>query len=192
MQAIRVLEEEHRAIERVLDALDGYAASGQEASTPETRKDLLEFVEFIRLFADRVHHGKEEDILFEEMIRAGFQKDMGPLAVMLHEHERGRLLADKLGSLGEVQAPWSPADRATLKAAASDYTKLLRQHIHKEDNILYPMAEARLGAEGMSRVENACADFERRQEQSGEKQRLLSMGVRLAERYAAKGVREGG
>lgn len=183
MRAIRVLEREHRTIECVLDALDRYVAT---VSTSEGRTDLLGFVEFITQFADRIHHAKEEDILFQHMIRAGFPRDSGPLAVMHHEHDQGRALAQELAGLGHKDGGWSRADRERLEQAAGRYTNLLRQHVHKEDHILYPMAEARLGREALDQVDDACAQFEREQAQSGEKARLLSVGQGLVERYAAQ------
>lgn len=187
MHPIELLEQEHRAIERVLETLDQYADAQLGSSTPTTQRDLLQFAEFIQQFADRIHHGKEEDILFEQMVRAGFPTDSGPLAVMYHEHEKGRAFARKLKSLGEKDSQWSQVDREHLKQVANGYTTLLRQHISKEDNILYPMAQTQLGSEGMDLIADAFAEFESKDEQSGEKERLLSMADSLAERYGTQG-----
>lgn len=188
MQPIQLLEQEHRAIERVLQTLDQYAEAQLGSSTPTTQRDLLQFVEFIQQFADRIHHGKEEDILFEQMVRAGFPSDSGPLAVMYQEHDKGRGFAQKLKSLGEKDSQWSQADREHLKKVANGYTTLLRQHIYKEDNILYPMAQTQLGSQGMDLIADAFAKFESNEEQNGEKTRLLSMADSLAERYATQGA----
>ena len=51
---------------------------------------LEPIVEFFRVFADKCHHGKEEDLLFPEMEKAGVPKEMGPIGVMLAEHQQGR------------------------------------------------------------------------------------------------------
>ena len=186
MEPIRVLKEEHRAIERVLETLDRYAESQSVSSTPASQKDLLQIVEFIQQFADRIHHGKEEDIFFEQMIRAGFPRGVGPLAVMYHEHDQGRTFARRLKDLGEKDGPWSEDDRRHLRQAASGYTNLLRQHIYKEDNILYAMGASKLSPDAMDEMTEAFAKFEQSEEQSGEKRRLLSMAEALAERYATK------
>lgn len=184
MEPIQFLEREHRTIERVLETLDQYAASQSSASTAGSQKDLLQFVEFIRQFADRIHHGKEERILFEQMVQAGFPRSSGPLAVMVHEHDQARGLVRALHTLGEKESPWSEVDRRRVKEVCAAYTSLLRQHIRKEDEILYPMALSRLGPEALDAVADAFAEFERKDAQTGEKERLLAMAERLVERYA--------
>jgi predicted acylesterase/phospholipase RssA len=62
---------------------------------------------------------------------------------------------------------WSDADRAAILSAASGYTDLLRSHIMKEDQILYPMAQARLPDAVMEQVDRDCASFEARQGTAG-------------------------
>lgn len=183
MEPIQLLEREHRAIERVLETLDQYAASQSRASTRASQKDLLQFVEFIRQFADRIHHGKEEKILFEQMVEAGFPRGSGPLAVMIHEHDQARALARTLHALGEKERPWSEVDRRRVKEICAAYTSLVRQHIRKEDEILYPMALSRLGPEALGSIAGAFAEFERKDSRTGEKERLLAMAHQLVQRY---------
>lgn len=160
MDAIALLMEEHQLILRTLDALDAFA--DKVARGGEDREELGLFVRFIREFADARHHGKEEDILFEAMVGAGFPRERGPIGVMLMEHEAGRgHLADLAAKVAQA-GPWSPADQTAVVEAARAYAELLRQHIAKEDSILYPMARQRLGEEVLSRVNSACAEFEER------------------------------
>ena len=184
MEPIEVLVQEHRAIERVLEALDRYATVQSAVSASTTQADLLQFVEFIQGFADQIHHEKEEAVLFEQMVLCGFPKDAGPLAVMHHEHEQGRALARELKALGDRDGSWSAAERRHLREVAHRFTKLLRQHIHKEDHILYPMAESRLGPRAMERVDVAFAALEARKGQDAKKERLLGIADRLVDRYA--------
>ena len=54
------------------------------------RRDVADFGRFFRDFADKCHHGKEEDRLFVKMVEAGFLQNSGPIAVMLSEHDAGR------------------------------------------------------------------------------------------------------
>lgn len=78
MKPTDILEEEHRAIKRMLKVAE--AVSGQlESDGKIPLEDLERIVDFIRGFADRCHHGKEEDLLFKEMITAGIPKEGGPL-----------------------------------------------------------------------------------------------------------------
>src|SRR5512145_1493870 len=143
MEAIETLMSEHRIIERAIDALTAFADETRRR-TSDDKQELGRFVEFIRQFADGCHHGKEEDILFKAMVEAGFPSQGGPIAVMLHEHDVGRAFVKRLADLAAQAAPWSAQDREALAEAAHGYANLLRQHIHKEDDILYPMAEQHL------------------------------------------------
>lgn len=180
---IDILKDEHRTIERVLDALDRYAASAGDSDPETARKDLERFVEFIQLYADRIHHGKEEDILFERMVAMGFPRDSGPLAVMYYEHDQGRAFVSELKALGEQDAAWSEADRNRLNEAVRGYTTLLRNHIHKEDNILYPMAVSGLSQEAMQLVTERFEQFEDTESGRGEKERLRALAAELAAKY---------
>ena len=83
------LKQEHQGILLMLRILDRVAAKIE--SGEKTDVDHLEqIVEFLRVFADRCHHGKEEDLLFPAMEKAGIPRERGPIGVMLMEHEEGR------------------------------------------------------------------------------------------------------
>jgi hemerythrin-like domain-containing protein len=183
MDAIETLMTEHRLIERACDALVGFADEAQRRGS-DGRAELSRFVTFIRQFADTCHHGKEENILFRAMVQAGFPSQGGPIAVMLMEHDMGREHVAALARLAEQPGPWTAEDRQELGDAAHGYADLLRGHIHKEDAILYPMAEQRLPPDVLERVSSDCERFEAEQTRSGEHERLHRLGEELVARYA--------
>ncbi len=183
MDAIETLMGEHRVIERGIDALTAFADEARRR-TADDRQELGRFVTFIREFADACHHGKEEDILFTAMVEAGFPSQGGPIAVMLAEHDEGRAFVKQLGELAAAPGPWSAEDRQRLAQAAHGYADLLRQHIHKEDTVLYPMAEAHLPPQVMERVDEACQRYEVEKTGSGEHERLHRLAEELAARHA--------
>ncbi len=88
-KAIEVLMGEHRLIEQALGSLETYALE-IVADAPPRRDVVGEYAAFFGGFADACHHGKEEDILFQRMVERGLPREVGPLAVMYHEHELGR------------------------------------------------------------------------------------------------------
>ena len=184
MDAIEILMNEHRLIERVCDALAGFAESAARR-TADDKEELASFVTFISKFADGCHHGKEEDILFAAMVEAGFSRQVGPVAVMLMEHDTGRAHVAELRRLAEQPAPWSEDDRRRLVEAAHGYSALLHNHIHKEDAILYPMAEQHLPTEALDRVNSDCAAYEARVTGGGEHERLHAIADELVKRHAA-------
>jgi hemerythrin-like domain-containing protein len=180
MDAIELLMDEHQLILRSLDALDAFAARLSRGD--EDKAELGRFVRFIREFADARHHGKEEDILFRAMVAAGFPQESGPIAVMLMDHESGRAYVAEMAERAAQAAPWTDVDRDAAVAAARGYAELLRSHIHKEDQILYPMARMRLHEEALARVDRDCAAFEAVQVASGA-DALKGLAAELAQRH---------
>ena len=183
MDAIETLMNEHRTIERAIDALVSFADEVRSKSSDD-KQELGRFVTFIREFADGHHHGKEEDILFAAMVEAGFPRDGGPIAVMLSEHDQGRAHVRVLAELSAQQPAWTVEDRQRLAEAAYGYANLLRAHIHKEDAILYPMAEQRLPPAALARVSADCDAYEAKKTGSGELERLRRLSQELLARHA--------
>jgi hemerythrin-like domain-containing protein len=139
MKATDILMDEHRVIERVLDALES-ATAALERGADVRPGFFLEAADFIAGFADGCHHRKEEGVLFEAMVAAGMPPQGGPIAVMLAEHEQGRRFTR---GLREGVKKWQDGDadgRRILAANARGYVALLRDHIMKEDDVLFPMA----------------------------------------------------
>jgi hemerythrin-like domain-containing protein len=94
------------------------------------------------------------------MARHGFPTEGGPIAVMLAEHVLGRAFIQVMAAATEGNAPWTDADRRNVAEAAAGYGALLRAHIHKEDAILYPMAEQHLPPPALESVGEACERFD--------------------------------
>ena len=155
-EAIHALMEEHRVIEEVLGALETFADRLDQGEAAD-RATVADFGAFFRNFADRCHHGKEEDRLFATMVKHGFPGEFGPIAVMLAEHAEGRDHVGALVAIGEGEGPLSQEEKERLVSHCRNYVPLLRAHILKEDNILYPMAEQSLPP-GV--LEDLAGDFE--------------------------------
>jgi hemerythrin-like domain-containing protein len=137
-RAIDDLLHEHDAILFALGILDDMVqrvSSGQPSSTD----DIAAFLGFLKEFADKCHHGKEEGFLFPALTAAGIPEQGGPVGVMLHEHAQGR------EAIAQMEASLHPTlDLARFTSAARGYADLLRAHIDKENTILFPMAEKAL------------------------------------------------
>jgi hemerythrin-like domain-containing protein len=183
MDAIETLMTEHRVIERVLDALVAFADDVRRREATDA-KELGRFVELIRRFADACHHGKEEDILFVAMVDHGFPRHGGPIAAMLLDHDRGRALVSTLRTRAAQAGEWSAGDRQEIADAAHAYAELLREHIHKEDSVLYPMAERHLPPDAMRRVDEDCERFETETTGAGEHERLHALAEELVASHA--------
>lgn len=151
LTATGVLREEHRVILKALDVLEATAerlAAG--AAVPNAAWSAL--LDWLVRFTDARHHAKEERRLFPALEAAGVPRAGGPIGVMLEEHDVGRAL---------VRGMWEgPAEARAAGARA--YVDLLRAHIHKENDVLFELADAVLDArtvEALAR-DYAAADLE--------------------------------
>lgn len=180
---IDVLMDEHRLIEQVLGSLESCALAVDGGVAVE-RPLVADYAGFFRGFADVCHHGKEEDILFQRMIERGFPVEGGPLAVMLHEHTEGRARVSALSQIGQGEGPVADAERRTLLTNANEFVPLLRQHILKEDRILYPMALRLLTDNELDAMEADFDAFARRLAEDGTEDRLRGLADRLTSAFA--------
>jgi len=137
--ATDILVEEHQVIQRIIAVLNA-AARKLEAGQAVSPDVFRQAVDFIRTFADRCHHGKEQDLLFPALERQGIPREGGPIGVMLYEHDQGRAFVRQMAEATEALAGGDAAAQAALLGGARGYADLLTEHIYKEDNILYPMA----------------------------------------------------
>lgn len=147
----QVLKDEHKLILRMIRVLE-VAAGRLEAPDPPPPEVFETAVDFIRTFADRFHHAKEEDVLFRELVANGMPEKASPIEAMLIEHDQGRAFVR--GVLDGTQAlrRGEPDAAATIEKNALGYVGLLREHIEKEDEILYPLSERVLPAEAQTRA----------------------------------------
>jgi hemerythrin-like domain-containing protein len=136
MKSVERLKAEHDQIERGLTLLERAVArleAGQ--SLPEGFPQWAP--RFFQQFADQCHHAKEEDVFFPVLKQRGIPEQGGPIGVMLHEHVLGRDCVSRMREASQAQ----PFDARTFAEAARQYIPLLRQHIFKENNVLFRMAE---------------------------------------------------
>jgi len=108
---------------------------------------FLDAVDFIRGYADRFHHAKEEDTLFTALIANGMPEKDSPIEAMHIAHDQGRTFVRGMEEAAAKSLAGEPGQEAAIVQNARGYAALLREHIHTEDNILYPLAERTLPAD---------------------------------------------
>jgi len=134
------LKHEHQIILMVLDAAEREAQSIQDRG--EVQADKIEkMLDFFRNFADHCHHAKEEELLFVKMQERGMPVRGGPIAVMLQEHDEGRQRVRAVAEALPQARSGGASALASVRSNLLAYIQLLRAHIDKEDNVLYPMAD---------------------------------------------------
>ncbi len=159
MKPTDILREEHELILDMLKVVNAACERIDRGETPDAGI-LASMIDFIRNFADKCHHAKEENLLFPALEKAGIPREGGPVGVMLHEHVLGRDFVKAMDeALGKMKSGDGNAARHFAENARG-YTTLLNAHINKENNVLFMMAEQKLGPaeekelmEGFERVE---------------------------------------
>lgn len=137
---IAVLVHEHDIIKKVAAALSELASSAERAvqADPAT---LREVVRFMREFADRCHHAKEEKILFPAMVAKGVPDSGCPVAGLIQEHQRGRALVSAFAEAVEALAGGAPGAPANVARAVGELVDFYGKHIWKEDEMVFPMVQ---------------------------------------------------
>lgn len=176
--AIENMMNEHRLIEKVLGALDTFVEQLAH-DVPEDRRQVARFARFFKNFADRCHHGKEEERLFVQMNQVGFPREYGPVAVMLSEHAEGRAQVSALAEIGRGQGPLTEEEKRAVAEHAHVFIPLLKAHIQKEDNVLYPMARQGIPPAELARLDSQCEAFDREVMGVAEIQALKDLATEL-------------
>ncbi len=142
MEPIGPLMWEHRTIEQALRLMERELAAIREKSDlhPEFLKNLADF---FRTYADRTHHGKEEDILFKELEKKPLSGDDAAIIRELKsEHVRGRELVKQLCDGAEAYSVEKAKGKEMVAGALEELLKLYPRHIEKEDrHFFYPALE---------------------------------------------------
>lgn len=174
-RATALLSDEHRVIERVLATVERLTHKPASESLASWKKAL----DFIRHFADRCHHCKEEEVLFPAMEAHGIPNEGGPIGMMLMEHEEGRsYVRAMLDAVGKIEAGDGSA-QATLFAYANRYLQLLREHIQKEDDILFRIADEVIPADEQKRLLKTFETHEAEQMGAGTHEKYLRIAAEL-------------
>ena len=183
MKATEILMKEHELILRGVAVLERMARRA-ESGTAVPADDANAMIEFIRKFADGCHHAKEEGVLFPAMEAAGLPRDGGPIGVMLAEHDQGRAAVK---AMAEAVASFdaSASAQSAFAEAANAYANLLANHIYKENNILFRMADNFIGSHKDAEMLQAYEEHESRVAGPGEHERFHKVVEQLEVAYPA-------
>ena len=153
MQCTKLLEQDHKIILRALNVLQEIAARMEKGEGLDSR-DIEAILRFLQLFEDDYHQTKEESALFPEL-RCQANTDNKELKHMLFEHEQQRSL---VAALEESLKTKKGADFVFY---ANRLIALLRNHIYKEDHILFDIVEKSLSNDQDRCVVTEFGKFER-------------------------------
>ena len=146
---MKKLVDEHVLIKRVL-ALIPAVIDTIDVDSEAERQLVIEVVDFIRSYADKYHHAKEEEILFKY-----FDEDLDILKVIHEDHENAR------GHVKTILEAVDNRDKNTVVNHLNAYKELLTEHIKKEDEILYPWMDRNLSTREVGELFSKFADVDR-------------------------------
>ena len=157
MTPTQVLKAEHEGILVMLGVFEKIRII-LRSSNPVPTQHLDDILEFFKEFIDACHHGKEEKFLFPALEASGIPREGGPIGVMLAEHEAGRKLVRQMRAIRKKLSDESATARSEFAETAGQYIDLLRNHIQKENTVLFPMADKVLARSEQDRM---VAQFDR-------------------------------
>ncbi|MHB8128466.1 MAG: hemerythrin domain-containing protein [Mobilitalea sp.] len=183
MNSIKLMMEEHQYILRMLVVVRK-ACYGVLKGEAINYEDFDQMIDFIRTYADAHHHGKEEKLLFNEMVT-----HLGPLGIklithgMLVEHDFGRLFIQELVVALKNVKDGDEMCKLDVIANAISYTHLLKRHIEKEDSVVYTFAERQLSSAILDKVNLNTEDFEKAARNKGTQKHYQDLVVMLEQKY---------
>jgi hemerythrin-like domain-containing protein len=144
MKCTDLLLQDHKLIGRALDVLE-QMAKRVERLEPVEHDDIESVLRFLRKFGDDIHQAREESALFPELLRNPHAQEPS-LRQILFEHDQERSLVE-----GVEDALYTKNGKQFVQFA-NHLVELLRNHIRKEDSVLFVIAERLLSAEQDERI----------------------------------------
>lgn len=184
MYSIELMIKEHNYILKLLEVMRE-ACCGILEGEEVNDDDFRQMIAFARNYADKHHHGKEEQILFKEMMQ-----HLGQVGVnliqhgMLVEHDLGRLHISQLEKmLDQYMVEPKTEYKVNILAEAIGYANLLQRHIEKENQVVYTYAEKHLSGDTLQWVDNQVTLFEAHAQENEIQQTYLQSLKELSEKY---------
>lgn len=173
-KAIEGLKKEHRVIRLALalfDIVKNKVKNGEKTFL----KNIEDLISFFSVFLDKCHHGKEENFLFPELEKRGIPKENGPIGVMLGEHEIGRKYLEKIKEMLNRNR------LDELHKLIEKYVSLIEEHINKENNVLFAIADTYLSEEEQKEIFERFEEFEIKEIGKGKHEEFHNMIRKMKE-----------
>jgi hemerythrin-like domain-containing protein len=138
LKGAQALEREHEVIQRAIAAISVIADRIRQSGSIDSAL-VPGICEFLRQYADMLHHAKEERSLFPLLEKRGVPASACSLAALRHEHDAGRVLVSELSGIAESKED-EARQHQELGSILQKIVKLYIEHIRKEDYLLIPMA----------------------------------------------------
>ncbi|WP_251859593.1 hemerythrin domain-containing protein [Clostridium sp. Marseille-Q2269] len=182
MNSIELMVNEHKNIKRMLVIIRKYCFKVLKNEEVDY-DDFYKIIDFVRNYADKHHHGKEENYLFNRML----EEIQGPTEKlvkhgMLVEHDLGRLYMQNLEKALKSLEDGEEEAKIDIIANAVSYTDLLYRHIEKEDDVVYEFANRNLSKETLKKLDEDCDILEEEAQKKGIQDKYINLIYELEEK----------
>jgi hemerythrin-like domain-containing protein len=181
--ALQDLIQEHKAIQVALNILEKIREKLENTGEADP-DDINDLLGFLKEFADKCHHGKEEGFLFPALEKTGVANEGGPIGVMLAEHTSGRSLIKHM----QESIKGNHINKPEFIEASLSYIRLLRVHIMKENAVLFPLINSRLSAPEQNELEENFEKFEEKVIGEGRHEAIHALLEKFETKYLADAV----
>lgn len=183
MESIKIMVAEHENIRRMLMVLRSISYRVMTLGEFDA-EDIPKVIDFVRIYADKHHHGKEENILFETMNkRIEKLAKAGAITGMYIEHDLGRLYMGNLEKAVDKYELGDDEARLDIIGNAISYTDLLERHIEKENTAMYKFAEKMLDDESKAYIEEESKKIEDAATKNKLQDKYIALLEELEEKY---------
>ncbi|MDB3084020.1 hemerythrin [Clostridioides difficile] len=183
MDAITLMIEEHKNIERMLKVIRRICLNILDGNSVDYN-DFYKIIDFVKHYADKHHHEKEEKFLFTRMVdEIGGPAEKLVKFGMLVEHDLGRLYIKELDESLKKFLDGNKDARLDILANSMSYANLLSRHIDRENNVAYSFARRELCEETLCKINSECEIFEKDMENVGLQNKYIQMLELLEHKY---------
>jgi len=173
---------EHQLIKQVLHCLEQIARRCRTVGTLE-QQPAQEAMRFFREYADGYHHQKEESVLFPLLEAKGLTEESSLTGDLIAEHALGRFHVDAMEEALSGAVAGDPAAVERFVRHARDYVRMLRRHIRREDDFLFPMADVAMEQDERASLLTSFEEITGAERFRGKLELYEQVADRLAERY---------
>jgi len=153
---------EHRLIERMVAVMDRHQKRIEGGQDPDPRL-LDDIIDFLRSYADRCHHGKEEDLLFRALAEKPLTQTMrSAMERLISDHAHSRKLVGELDELNGKLRSGDGTATGGISRILAELVIIYPDHICREDRVFFPQAMKYLDPQEREAMLQAFTDFDRR------------------------------
>jgi len=155
------LIKEHEEINELLDIMSKIALKikSKDVFYPT---DVEEIIDYLIIIIDKSHHGKEDEVFYPELISSGIPKETAPLSIINYEHTLAKRYLKDISSCVVNCKIGNDFSGELLADSLTNYVVVIKNHIQREEEIIFPIANEVLSSEKQNEITQRFEDIEQK------------------------------